>query len=122
MGFHEATDIELIHTKFLRRVLCVRKSTNISALYGALGRLPLSVIRKLDIIKYWIKILNQNNSSLVKNVYLMLKEDAETHCNYNDKNWAFQIKDMLQKLGLGFVLDLQVHIEYHYINKAKTNR
>ena len=118
-GFHEATDIELIHTKFLGRVLCVRKSTYITALYGELGRLPLSVIRKLNIIKYWIKILNQNNMSIVKNVYLMLKEDTETNSNYNGKNWAFQIKDMLQKLGLGFVLEQQFHIEIPFTLKKQ---
>ena len=33
-GNHEATDIELIHTKFLRRILGVKKSTNLTALYG----------------------------------------------------------------------------------------
>ena len=92
-------------------MLCVRKSTNIVALYGELGRLPLSVIRKLNIIKYWIKILNQNNMSIVKNVYLMLKEDTETNCNYNGKIWAFQIRDMLRRLGLGFVWEQQFHIE-----------
>ena len=41
----------------------------------------------------------------------MLKEDTETNCNYNGKNWAFQIKDMLQKLGLGFVWEQQFYIE-----------
>ena len=49
--------------------------------------------------------------SLVKNVYLMLKEDTETHFNYNGKNWTFQIKDMLQTFGLGFVWEQQFHIE-----------
>ena len=39
-GYHEATDIELIHTKFLRRILNVRKSTNLTAFYGELGRVP----------------------------------------------------------------------------------
>ena len=36
-GTHEAADIEIIHSKFLRRILCVKKSTNLTALYGELG-------------------------------------------------------------------------------------
>ena len=114
-GFHEATDAEMIHTKFLRRILSVKKSTNLAALYGEVGRLPISVIRKINIIKCWIKILNQNDSSLVKQVYLMLREDAENHHNYNGKNWASQIKDMLQQHGLGYVWQQQFEIEIPFL-------
>ena len=35
-GYHEAKDIELVHTKSCRKVLCVRPSTNINGLYGEL--------------------------------------------------------------------------------------
>ena len=114
-GFLEATDVETIHTKFLRRILSVKKSTNLAALYGEVGRLPLSVIRKINIIKYWIEILNQNDSSLVKQVYLMLREDAENHRNYNGKNCASQIEDMLQQHGLGYVWEQQFDIENPFL-------
>ena len=70
---HKATDIELVHTKFLRYILGVKKSTNLSALYGELARIPLSVYRKINMIKYLVKILQQNDSSLLKKVYVMLK-------------------------------------------------
>ena len=50
-GTHEASDIELVHTKFLRRILNVKKSTNLTTLYGELGRVPLMVFRKV-MIKY----------------------------------------------------------------------
>ena len=110
-GFHEATDIELIHTKFLRRILGVKKSTNLAALYGV----PMSITRKLNIIKYWIKILNQNNTSLVKQVYIMLKEDANNQLHYNGNNWAYQIKNMLQQHGLGYVWEEQSVTEIPFL-------
>ena len=69
-GMHGATDVEQIHTKFLRRILGVRTSTNLAALYGELGRIPLAVTRKVNMIKYWIKILQQNDTSIVKLIYL----------------------------------------------------
>ena len=109
-GFNEANDIENIHTKFLRRLLGVKKSTNLSALYGELGRYPLSVIRKIRIFKYWIKILKKNDTSLTKQIYLMLKEDADRNCTYNGKNWASQIKQILQEHGLGCIWQLQTEI------------
>lgn len=52
-GMHDAKDIEVIHTKFCRWVLNVKKSTNLSALYGELGRVPFIIQRKFNMIKYW---------------------------------------------------------------------
>ena len=54
-GMHSASDIEMIHTKFLRFILGVKKSTNLAALYGELGRIPFIVLRKINMIKYWKK-------------------------------------------------------------------
>ena len=110
-GIHAASDIELIHTKFLRRVLGVKKSTNLTALYGELGRIPLAEVRKITMIKYWMKILRQNNSSLVKAIYMMLKEDTDLNHNYNEQNWAFQIKSILQHHGFAYVWNNQFAIE-----------
>jgi len=51
-GYRYAPDIENIHTRFLRRLLNVNKSTNLSALYGEVGRWPLNVTRQILTIKY----------------------------------------------------------------------
>ena len=40
IGVLEAKDIELVHTKFCRWSLLVRKSTNLTGLYGELRRVP----------------------------------------------------------------------------------
>ena len=110
-GNHEGTDIELIHTKFLRRVLGVKKSTNLSALYGELGRVPLATFRKIIMVKYWIKILSQKDTSLLKTAYLMLKTDADANANYNGKNWAYQLKSILQQHGLEYIWNQQTELE-----------
>ena len=122
-GTHEASDIEFVHTKFLRRILNVKKSTNLTALYGELGRVPLMVFRKVIMIKYWIKILNQNDSSLVKKMYTLLKLDTDVNNNYKGNNWAYQIKSMLQQHGLEFIWNQQFEIEIPFnINQAKNIR
>jgi hypothetical protein len=110
-GSHEATDIEMVHTKFIRSILCVKKSSNLSALYGETGRLPLVICRKLIMIKYWIKILKQEQSSIVKKVYFMLKDDVDRNRTYNGKNWAYQIKKILDDLGLSYIWYDQSNIE-----------
>ena len=57
-GTHDGKDIELIHTKLCRWILHVRKSKNLSGLYGELGRVPFHITRKIRMIMYWIKLLN----------------------------------------------------------------
>ena len=87
---HEAKDIESVHIQFLRRLLVVKKSTNLTAIYGELGRYPLKVIRQLKHIKYWTKIVKQNEISLIKSTYLFLKKEG-TDCgrHYNGKKMVF---------------------------------
>ena len=45
-GIHNAKDVEAILSKFCRRLLNVKKSTNLSGLYGELGRIPLIIQRR----------------------------------------------------------------------------
>ena len=110
-GLHPASDVELVHTKFLRYILGVKQSTNLTALYGELARSPLLVYRKINMIKYWAKILQQNDSSLLKKVYLMLKNDTDLNRNYNGQNWASQIKSILQQYGFEYVWQQQSSID-----------
>lgn len=84
----------------MRKLLCVNKSTNLVGLYGELGRVPLFVMRKIYMFRYWIKILKSNQNCIIKQIYSMLKNDADNNITYNKLNWAYQIKSMLENLGL----------------------
>ena len=101
--YHEGKDIEIIHTKFCRKVLCVRQSTNLCSLYGELGRVPFYITRKINIIRYWLKLLNMNETSLPKTIYSMLKEDVDEGFHYTGLNWVFHIKTILETHGLGYI-------------------
>ena len=106
-GCHEAKDIEMVHTKFCRKILCVRQSTNVNGLYGELGRVPLYITRKVNMLRYWYKLLRLNEQALQKIVYLMLKDDTENGVTYVGANWAFQIKSILESHGLGYIWQSQ---------------
>jgi hypothetical protein len=101
-GNYESIDIERLHCKFIRKILCVKNSTNIDGLYGEIGRFPMKIQRKLIMIKYWLKLVKSNNM-LTKSIYEILKRDADNNITYGGMNWAFQIKNILEESGLGYL-------------------
>lgn len=113
-GSHESKDIELIHCKFLRKVLKVKKSTNLEGLYGELGRYPMRITRRLIMIKYWIKLLSTENPLLI-NMYRMLASDAESDISYNEMNWAYNIKTILNEIGMANLWHNQAFIAINYL-------
>ena len=118
-GTHNAQEIESVHTKFCRKILSVKKSTNLGAIYGELGRVPLLVKRECNIIRYWIKILNSDNNTLLKQIYFMLRNDANSNESYGGLNWAFNVKKILDKLGLSnlWINQLSLSINFSQIKQ-----
>ena len=115
-GYHEAPDVEIIHSKFCRRLMCVKQSTDLDALYGELGRTSVYSHRKLILIKYWIKLLKLDWDTILFRTYNMLKNDADNGLSYNGNNWAHHIKNMLQQIGLTYVWDNQFNNTIKYNN------
>jgi len=76
-GYHKAPEVESILSKFCRKLLCVKRSTNLDAMYGELGCLPMNIRRQLSMTKYWLKILHEN--SLLFKTYKMLKIDVDAN-------------------------------------------
>ena len=93
-GFHKATDVEKIHTKFCKRVLGLGKKSCNNFVYYELGRYPLNIIRKLRIIKYWLKLRLSPNCILQACYRDML--------NQNDI-WLMNVKEELYRIGLGYI-------------------
>ena len=109
-GTHVAPDIELVHTKFCRKILNVKQSTNCDALFGELGRVPMYIHRKITMLKYWIKILNQHENSLLHKPYIILKNDADYELIYNGNNWAHNIEQIVIEHDLSFIWEHQTNI------------
>ena len=91
-------------------MLNVKKSTNLSGLYGELGRVPFIIQRKFNMIKYRAKLLKSSDTFLPKRIYTMLKEDADSGNTYNGSNWASHIKSMLNNLGFSYIWHHQTDI------------
>ena len=61
--------------------------------------LPLSKIRHINILKYWLKIVSLPSTCLVKKLYNVLLEDIESYPSC--VNWASFVKNMLDSYGFG---------------------
>ena len=71
------------------------------------------MIRKIHMFRYCLKLLKTNDNCPIKQVYQMLKCDADNNISYNNQNWASQIKSMLENLGLA---DLWVNQQFYHIS------
>ena len=86
-GITKSEEIERIHLKFLKSILCVQLSTSNMAVYGELGRFPLYISRYVCVINYCIKLMKSDNV-LIKELCLDMTADV----NRSLKNWESQVK------------------------------
>ena len=107
---YEAKDVEILHNKLCRWTLNVRKSTNLVGLYGELGMPPLCILRKIIMIRYWMKLLKSEDNFIPKQIYFMLKQDADNK-SYSGTNWAYQVKHILDSIGLSNIWIQQYDID-----------
>ena len=63
-GVYDYKEVDKLHIKFCKYILGVRKQTSNYAVYGDLGRFPLSVIAKERSLKFWLKIMKTVNSPM----------------------------------------------------------
>ena len=91
-SFAKSLDVEKNHLKFIQQILGVLRQTSNLAVYGELGRVPLNVLHKVKVLKYWFKILSMPLSLLYK-IYNQQVTDVNTGVNSNI--WASNLKRLL---------------------------
>ena len=126
-GFSSEDRCERVHRKYLKRILCVKMSTNNAALYGETGRFPLFIDRYsyVRIIKYWLKIVKPDyDNGIVNGVFYtlvnekMTNENAEIYYNEQDFTMFGYIHQGGVKL---FIPLLKVRIRDQYIAEWNEN-
>ena len=117
--YNKCKDIESVHSKFIRKLLHVQKSTNLDGLFGELRRYHMKIRRQIIMVKFWSKLVNLDNSSIIKKIYNMLKNEANNNRTMKGINWASHMKTLLDSLGLSNLWANQdtVTINYNYIKQ-----
>ena len=99
-GVYNLKSVDKIHMKFLKKILGVSPQTPNFAVYGELGRYPMSLLALEKSIKYYLKI-KSNRMSLIHTIF-------NENCNIqiasrNAFNWSKKIKENLDKTGYSYI-------------------
>ena len=94
-GFFKATQIERVHLQFCKRLLGVKKSTQIILFMGNWEEQKKK--RYFIIIKYWLKNVNSAERKYISYIYNTMLADIEE--NDREINWALLVKRLLSNLG-----------------------
>ena len=62
--------IERVQLKFIKYLLGVKSSTCTLAVLGEVGRFPVAISQHIKLLKYWIRLLQTDDSKLVKKAFL----------------------------------------------------
>ena len=100
----EASTHQVVLNKWCKCILGVKDSTANAAVAGELGQFPLMIFRKLNMIKYWYKIVTGQKTRLRHKCYARLKSFANTpSLPRHFKNWSTEIRNILIEIGQGHI-------------------
>ena len=68
-GYENIDILEKVHVKFCKLLLNLKTSTPNFMLYGELGRYPLNITVKLNILSFWSKLIDGKQSKLSSLIY-----------------------------------------------------
>ena len=104
-GIYDCSKLEKVHLHFCKKLLGVRIQTQNNFIYGELGRTSLKCTRIINVIKYWLKIIQLDDIKYVKKIYDLLYSQLDIRPN--KKSWVSDVRDILQSLGFNDVWLLQ---------------
>ena len=91
-GYKDYNDIDAVQNGTIRCFLVVHRFAPKLAINGDVGWLPTKEHRWLNILRYWNRLVNMDESRICKKVFLW---------DYNIyNNWSSEVKDIMTKIGL----------------------
>ena len=88
----------MLHRRFCKFALGLPTSTTNVAVYGDLGRVPLSIRHKVSLLKYWLRITTSTDiSPLLLEAYQLLT------LNDHPNTWCRKIQRILNEAGFSYV-------------------
>jgi len=80
-GVVKRPSIECVHTLFMKSCLGVKVSTQNDFVYCELGRLDMYSYAIINVIKYWVKVINSNKNKYINIMYKQMLHDIARYPN-----------------------------------------
>lgn len=96
-GFESLDLVEKLHLLFCKYILKLKRSTPNIMVYGELGRFPMEIVIKVKMVKFWGKLVMNNNSLSGKMYHILYLR----HLNGKSTKWITFIKGVLENCGMG---------------------
>ena len=103
-GFDNISNVEKIQIRFYKLLLGLNGSVSNVVTFGELGKFSLRVLCKERILKNWLRLIS-NKEGLRYEIYMCQKYDCE---NKRRKNWAYEVRYLLNTLGLNYIWEYRV--------------
>lgn len=101
-----------------KRILHASSTTCQESLLGELGWFKLQARRNIRKLIYWYHLMTLNNNRIIKQIYLITKNNGKNKIHSNSSNWAAKIKDILKKYGMDQLYDNNNNILYNLDGKG----
>ena len=97
-GLNDSTKLEGIHIHFCKHILGFRGQTQNNCVYGELGRTILKSRRVVNVIRYWLNIVQLGNTKFARKMYSLMYRTLDN--NPTHMSWARNVKTLLQSTHL----------------------
>ena len=94
-----ALQCEKLHLFVLKKILGVNQRTPNDLVYGELNRFPLTIIFTINVVRYWLKLLEFDDNRIPKKAYKLIFKIDES----GKRNWVSNVKQCLFSFGFGYV-------------------
>ena len=91
-SYKDYSAIESVQNRSLRYFLGVHRFAPKLAINGDVGWLPAKERQWYNMLRYWNKLINMDNSRICKTVFL-------SDCSICTNNWCAEVKEIMNKLG-----------------------
>ncbi len=115
-GINNYKAIDTFYLRYIKHLLNVKPSTNTCMVYAEVGRYPLSIDIRLNMIKQWIKIINSDKEKLIWISYNSMRNSSNSKPGW----WTSNIKHLLYSTGFGYVWEQQmVYDDKMFLNQFR---
>ena len=109
-GYNQLEFLSTVQNRAIRFFLGVNKFAPNLGINGEVGWIPRNIARKVDMIKFWNRMIGTQPDRLLKKVFLWDKRLCK-------KNWSSEIKKLCFDLNLLYNFNNNVYINPHLVKE-----